>query len=409
MIELSLILAGLFLIMALWFAWRYFDLRRRVRALSDQLRGIQSGKMDSNALIDASGETEATASVILSLLNGMQARADQIEIERGKLSAILEQMTDGVLIVAADGRVRLFNPAAGRLFDVAIGLSVVEALRYYQLAEVWRKAGESGAVQVEEFEIGTPRRAIQMTAIPLREAGETLLLFQDLTRLRKLEKVRRDFISNISHELRTPLTSLKTLTETLQGALDDRPAVERFLTHMETEVDAMIQIVNELLELARIESGQVSLNTRFVLPALLTQVVYERMALQVERARLSFRMECADDLPAVKADPPRLEQVLVNLIHNAIKFTPAGGEIVIGARGAENAIVFFVRDTGVGIPADDLPRIFERFYKADRARSGGGTGLGLSIARHIVEAHGGKIWVESDEGRGSEFIFQIPY
>lgn len=235
-------------------------------------------------------------------------------------------------------------------------------------------------------------------------------MVQDLTRIRRLETVRRDFISNVSHELRTPLASLKALTETLQeGALEDPPAAHRFLGRIQTEVDALTQMATELLELSRIESGQVPLELKPISPFKLIMTTAERMKMQAERAGLMILVDCAPDLPNIRADMPRLEQVLVNLIHNALKFTRPGGEITLTASPQPGGFIcFLVHDTGVGIPTDDLPRIFERFYKIDRARSGGGTGLGLSISRHLVEAHGGKIWAESIEGRGSTFLFTIP-
>lgn len=227
--------------------------------------------------------------------------------------------------------------------------------------------------------------------------------------MKKLETVRQDFISNISHELRTPLASLKALTETLRdGALEDPPAAKRFLEHMEIEVDALSQIVSELLELSRIESGRVPLKLERVIPAALVQSVMERMRMQTERAGLSLTSDVTEGLPLVMVDPPRMEQVLTNLLHNAIKFTPKGGSILISAKQEGSQVVFSVKDTGIGIPTIDLTRIFERFYKTDRARSGGGAGLGLAIARHLVEAHGGKIWVESVEGEGSTFSLTIP-
>jgi two-component system, OmpR family, phosphate regulon sensor histidine kinase PhoR len=342
------------------------------------------------------------------------SQIDALKGERAKLSAVLNQMTDGVLIVDDNGRVQLLNPAAERLFQVpkksALERSVVEVLRYHQLVDLWRQA-QSGERQSTMLEIGPQHLFLQMVAIPLKISlpGNTLLLIQDLTQLRKLETVRRDFISNVSHELRTPLASLKALAETLQeGALDDPPAARRFILRMETEIDNLTQLVNELLELSRIESGKVPLSFQRLKPCDLLRPAYDRMSLQAERAGLEFHLDCPAELPQVFADPDRISQVLINLIHNAIKFTPPGGKISVSAFQDNEQIIFFVRDTGVGIAKKDLSRIFERFYKADRARSGGGTGLGLSIARHMIESHGGYIWAESEEGVGSTIFFSLP-
>jgi two-component system phosphate regulon sensor histidine kinase PhoR len=242
-----------------------------------------------------------------------------------------------------------------------------------------------------------------------------------LTEIRRLDTVRRDFISNISHELRTPLASLKALVDTLRdGALEDPPAAQRFLDRIETEVDALTQMVQELLELSRIESRQVPLS---MVPTSVADVVIpptERLRPQAERASLSLNVDLSPELPRVLADTERVRQVVTNLVHNAIKFTRPGGQVSVRAYAAAGdgrspvadrdgpTVVIEVADTGVGIPIDDVPRIFERFYKADRARSGGGTGLGLAIAKHIVQGHGGHIWAESIEGQGSTFCFSLP-
>jgi two-component system phosphate regulon sensor histidine kinase PhoR len=264
-------------------------------------------------------------------------------------------------------------------------------------------------MQSETVEVPTRHQFLQLVVIPDQHASGSLLLVQDLTRLRRLETVRRDFISNLSHELRTPLASLKALTETLQdGALDDPPAARQFIGQIQVEVDALTQMVTELLELSRIESGRLSLDLQPVAPFDLLDSACRRMQLQAERAGLTLRVECTQDLPKIKIDSQRVEQLLVNLIHNAVKFTHAGGEVVLGAETGIGEVRFAVRDTGIGIPAEDVPRIFERFYRVDKSRTGSGTGLGLSIAKHIVEAHGGRIWAESIEGMGSTFYFTIP-
>ncbi|HRJ74623.1 MAG TPA: ATP-binding protein, partial [Anaerolineales bacterium] len=236
------------------------------------------------------------------------------------------------------------------------------------------------------------------------------LLAQDLTGVHRLETVRRDFISNVSHELRTPLASLKALTETLQnGAFSDAEAGPRFLDRIHTEVDALTQMTQELLDLSRIESGQVELNFAPITPKNLIYSAAERMNAQAERANLKITVHCDDSISTLRADHARLEQVLVNLIHNAVKFTKSGGEISLFAESIDNGIRFAVKDTGIGIPSESLNRIFERFYRVDSSRTGSGTGLGLSIAKHIVEAHKGKIWAESELGKGSTFYFSIPH
>jgi two-component system, OmpR family, phosphate regulon sensor histidine kinase PhoR len=344
----------------------------------------------------------------------LRSQIEALKAERSKLSTVLQQMTDAVVIADINGRIQLFNQSAEKLFliseTLAMGKTLAETLRDHRLVELWETCIQTGEEQAVYLEFRQPNLFLQCIATPMEHntPGNVLMLFQDLTRVRKLETIRRDFISNISHELRTPLASLKALTETLQdGALDDPPAARRFLSQMETEVDALTHMVSELLELTRIESGKVPLQLRPLKPLDLLIPARERLIVQAERNNLVVRIDCPDDLPYVLADPPRMQQVVVNLFHNAIKFTPPEGEITLGAYLDADQIVFYVKDTGVGIPAEDLPRIFERFYKSDRARSGGGTGLGLAISRHLVEAHGGEIWAESVETRGSTFFFSL--
>ena len=327
----------------------------------------------------------------------------------------MEQMTDGVIIVDEQGHVELINPAAANLFDTkmdeALTHSLAEVVRQHQLVELWQLCQDTGDEQAIMMELLHQHRFIQSIAISLGDAlpDKYLLLFQDLTRMRRLETVRRDFITNISHELRTPLASIKALTETLQsGAMDDPPAAEHFLERMNTEVDALTQIVTEFLELTRIESGQAPLKIKSTKPSKLINKAAKRLKEQAKRAEVNLETDCPDDMPEIFADSSRLGQVLSNLLHNAIKFTPEGGQVVLSATQKADIVEFSVQDNGIGIPADDLNRIFERFYKADQSRTEDGTGLGLAIARHLVEAHGGRIWVESAEGRGSTFYFTIP-
>lgn len=388
--------------------------RKPVESLTTAAQQISSGNFHNLDFPNMPQELSELSQSLSHMAKHLGDQIDALTSERAKLSAVLNQMTDGVLIADYEGRVQLLNPAAERLFQIdakeGLGRSVVEVLRYHQLVDLWRTARD-GQRQITVLEIGPQHLFLQVTGIPLQSAekGSTLILFQDLTQLRRLETVRRDFISNVSHELRTPLASLKALGETLQeSALDDPPAARRFIIRMETEIDNLTQLVNELLELSRIESGKVPLSFHRIKPCDLLRPAYERMELQAERAGLTLIMDCPPDLPIVFADPDRITQVVINLVHNATKFTPSGGQITLSAYRDGDFVVLFVKDTGIGIPQRDMGRIFERFYKADRARTSGGTGLGLSIARHMVESHGGFIWAESEEDLGSTFYFSLP-
>jgi two-component system phosphate regulon sensor histidine kinase PhoR len=388
---------------------------RPVRRLTRLAERLAEGDLSARLFPTSADEIGQLTRAFNHMADQLREKVTALAEERSRLAAVLERMADGVLITDGAGRVQLINPAAARLLDTtreaALNRSFAQVVRHYQLIELWQRCREQGEEQVEAVEVSYRGFFLQAIVTPFQEAGsqDYLVILQDLTQVRRLETVRQDFISNISHELRTPLAALKAVVETLRdGAMEDPPAAERFLNRIEVEVDALTQMVQELLELSRIESGRVPLR---LVPTPVADVVLppvERLRPQAERAGLTVLVGLPAGLPPVLADAERTQQVVTNLVHNAIKFTPPGGMVTISAEPARGELVISVRDTGVGIPADDLPRIFERFYKADRARSGGGTGLGLAIARHIVQAHGGRIWAESTEGQGSTFYFSLP-
>lgn len=336
-----------------------------------------------------------------------------ITIERDKMTAILSNMADGILITDREGKVTMVNRAAERILhlsrDKMVGQSFIEVVRDHEVDGILQKCLKTGAQQTGLVEMVPRRQFLGVVATPIgREAG-SLVLFQDLSELRRLETARRDLISNISHELRTPIASVKALAETLQeGAIDDQAVAKEFLNRINTEADRLAQMVQELGELSRIESGEVSLKVEPVDLGEAVNRITERLRTQADKSGLGLILDIPSTLPLALADEERVEQVLVNLVDNAIKFTPPGGKVTLSAKVEDDSILISVADTGVGISADDLPRVFERFYKADKARAGGGTGLGLAIAKHIVEAHGGKIWAESIEGKGSTFTFTLP-
>jgi two-component system phosphate regulon sensor histidine kinase PhoR len=384
--------------------------------LLETVEGISQGKPRNIRLIQRNDEIGTLANTFFDLTDQLNRQISDLKNERMKLAAILTNMSDGAILVNLGGVVTLINPAARHMFKYYDDLAsaprtLIEVVRAHEIVNIWNLCQQNNLQQSVAFETPVDREYLQVIGTRLNPTLPefTLLLFQNLTTQRKLETVRRDFVSNVSHELRTPLASLKALTETLQeGALNDPPAAQRFLTQMDDEIDNLTQMVQELLELSRIESGKVPLLKQLITPQEVINPAVHRMELQAQRSNLSLTVDCSLDLPKIEVDSSRLQEVLVNLIHNAIKFTLPGGSIVVSAEAREETIVFSVKDTGIGIPSDDLSRIFERFYKADRARSGGGTGLGLSICRHLVEAHDGKIWAQSRPGKGSIFSFSIP-
>lgn len=409
------IAALLAIFMAIWIA-RYT--LRPLRALSQSVERASAGLLPEVTSPEGVDEISELQTAFHSMYAQLNDRFEELRRERGKLEAMLMNMNDAILIVNSESRVELINQAAHRLFnlsdDIERAPSLAEVVRHHQVVEMWRQSLLTNQPQSASMETAMGRSNLQAVATPLKGdmEGSVLLAFQDLTRVRRLETVRQDFISNVSHELRTPLASLKALTETLQeGALEDPPAARRFLSQMENEVDNLTQMVRELLELSRIESGKVPVVANSVSAAQLVSHAGERMRLQAERGGLNFHIQDEDPVgssPLVMADAERIDQVLINLIHNAVKFTQPGGSIEVGWEPRGGEVVFFVRDTGVGIAPEEQGRIFERFYKADRSRSGGGTGLGLSIARHVVETHGGRIWLESQVDQGSTFYFSLP-
>lgn len=247
------------------------------------------------------------------------------------------------------------------------------------------------------------------TATPMPALAGVLVVLHDATELRRVEKTRREFVANVSHELRTPLASVKAAVDTLQeGALEDRQAATVFLQRISSEVDRMARLVSDLLELSRLESGQVMPHLTQTDITRLIDEIRESLFMAAEAKEIAIEVDASPRPLLVEADSDMVRQVLFNLLDNAIKFTQAGGRVTITARKRESGVAVTIADTGIGIAPEHLPHIFERFYKVEKSRAGGGTGLGLAIAKHIVQAHGGEIRVESEEGKGSAFTFTLP-
>lgn len=334
-------------------------------------------------------------------------------------TVLLDHLDTGVLVVDSQRRISDFNPAAIRLLGTRggslIGRSLLEATLSYEIMTLLAAAMAGGLEQVSEVRRNDlSGRVLRVRVFPLpppnssSDASEYLVLLDDVTELRRLETVRRDFVANVSHELRTPLASIRAMAETLQdGALEDVTVAGRFISIIVGEVERLTRILEDLLILSRSESQQAE-RAEFVLSDLIHDVV-ERFQQQADRAGVQLQHTITERFTVV-ANRDQMEQVMVNLVDNAVKYTPSSGKVSVTAEVSEGRVRILITDTGIGIMSQDLPRLFERFYRVDKARSrqSGGTGLGLSIVKHIIESHGGSVAVESEYNRGSTFSFFLP-
>jgi two-component system phosphate regulon sensor histidine kinase PhoR len=409
---LFLLLAGI----AFYFSTR--SVTSRIRRLSEFARRTAAGDFTPLERDYSHDEIADLAETLGGAVAGLEQSIRTLTDERNRSAAILGSMIEGVAVVTGDERILYCNRAFEQILELPQGSSqgrtLVEALRQADLVALVRKALSELEELTGEVEVGTVRRRnFSVTAAPVRAAGANgaVVVLHDITELRRLERVRRDFVANVSHEFKTPLTAIQGFTETLlSGALDDLTNRQRFVEIIRDHARRLGRLTDDLLKLSRIEAGQLELETRPVRVEALVNGCVETARLKAEAKRIQIHVDLDDQAPAVRGDGVQLGEVLQNLVDNAVQYTPSGGRIEVQSRSNGHFVTFTVSDTGIGIPESDLERIFERFYRVDAARSreAGGTGLGLSIARHIVEAHGGRIWVESAIGQGSRFHFSIP-
>jgi len=360
--------------------------------------------------------------------------------ERNRSSAILRSMVEGVAVIDAQERLVFSNHAFSQILHLestsSEGQPLIEVLRNSELLSLIRRAlrGEEG-LQADIVMGIVEQRSFSATAAPVKalepasRAGAALgsnigkaaagaekpsgavVVLHDVTALRRLERIRQDFVANVSHEFKTPLTAIQGFSETLlSGALEDPRNNRRFLEIIRDHAVRLARLTDDLLKLARIEAGKLEVQFHPVSVAELVERCAETALLKASRKQIDLEIEISAELPALRGDANLLRDVLQNLLDNAIQYTPPGGRIHVSAEAKDREVVLTVADTGIGIPLSDQTRIFERFYRVDAARSreAGGTGLGLSIAKHIVEVHGGRLWVESEIGAGSKFSFSVP-
>lgn len=347
-----------------------------------------------------------------------QSRHQDALQQQNQQQAIYNSMVEGLLLLDESGRIQLANRAFARLFGVpggVAGKTLLEVLRFHELAELVAQLGPDQPWGSRELQVGgAAELRLQVSAAAVLggdgQRHGTILVFHDVTRLKQLERTREEFVANVSHELRTPLSHIRGYVETLLGGAKDDPEVAtRFLQTIERNAGRLQSLIEDLLTISELESGRVTLNLQTVSLRAVIEKVREDFKARAAVKTIALSSEVAD-LP-VRADIGRLEQVVSNLVDNAIKYGRSGGRVVMGGRATgDGQTEVFVQDDGPGLPAEALERVFERFYRVDKARSReqGGTGLGLSIVKHIVQSHGGKVWATSAPGRGATFFFTLP-
>ncbi len=396
------------------------------RGLQEALRRLVLEDWAAPAQIDRRGALSQAVEEAIALSDRLRETHRQLGDESFNLQAILGSLAEGVLIVNASQRIRLANDSLHRMFDLSTaphGRDLMEVFRDHDLRDTIRAALEKDAPQSRQLTLevrqgsGYARKHFAVTAATLRTEGDpprgAIAIFHDISELKALEAVRRDFVANVSHELRTPVTIINGYLEALlDGALDNRPEAERFLHVMWKHNQRLTLLIEDLLSLSQIESRQAA-GLRFErvgLRACLERVI-ERLESSIKEKGVTVCLDLPEHFPPIEADAHRLDQVFFNLIENALKY--GGSEkpkICVHAEFSGEEARIAVTDNGPGIPASDVPHVFERFYRVhkDRSRAVGGTGLGLSIVKHVIQAHGGQVTVESQSGRGATFRLQLP-
>ena len=388
---------------------------RSMEAAADGARRFANGDLDYRMDTSSYPGAEELAEAFNQMASTITDQIRNLTTESNQLSVILDTMADGVIVVNSNGQVELMNLSAEWMLESpnreADRIQLAEVVRDDGILQLVSEARATRQTRQAELELVHRRRFLNVIATPLSEGSDegVLLTLQDVTSLWQVETTRREFVSNVSHELRSPLAAIRAMTETLQdGALNDTDTAHDFLTRILNDTQRMTTMINELLELSRLESGQAPIH---LAPVSLESVVAEiesRFDVSPDHERLKLETNVPDGIPLVMGEADKLNQVLANLVENAVKVTGDGGLISISANATDRWVEVKVSDNGIGIAREHLPHVFERFYKVDRSRRDGGTGLGLAIVKHLVQAHGGDIKVESVEGEGSAFSFTLP-
>jgi two-component system phosphate regulon sensor histidine kinase PhoR len=400
--------------------WKLFtSSRRSLEEVARVARRIAQGDFSQRLSAEIQERLGVLAFSINNMAENLQRQFSEIQQDRNRLAAILDGMVEGVLVTNEGGAIELVNPALSEILcleEGCEGKTILECLRNKSIHEALEAALREGAPQ--ECEISFLARSgeekiLFVHTAPLKREGRsqgTVSVFYDVTRIRSLENMRKEFVANVSHELKTPLTNILGYAETLRGgAIQDAEASARFVEKIENNALQLKNLVEDILKVSEIESGRLEMNPVDSQLENTVRAIQAEFEEQLKSKKLNFEIKIPTGL-AVRADPSALRQILMNLIDNAVKYTPEGGRVTVSAEREGPFCKVTVADTGIGIAEKDLPHVFERFYRADKARSRqmGGTGLGLSIVKHFVQAHGGEVGATSEVGKGSQFFFTLP-
>ncbi|MFI5397461.1 MAG: sensor histidine kinase [Candidatus Binatia bacterium] len=431
---------GVAALVVLYPVLRSYRRSRRLRRLTDFSMAVTDGTAPPPLQPDGDDLLGRLEGNMLVMAKSVNARLQAAHEEQRKLAAVLSGMAEGVLVVDRSGIIRLSNHCADRIFatgpaGILVGEPLLKVSRDPDLQDLVQEVtnGEASRHPAREitFNGGSRSETFRVTATPIPQPDGKpelfILVFHDVTELKKLEAIRRDFVANVSHEIRTPLTAIRGYAETLrEGALNNPELAGKFMEVIERHSERLTRLTDDLLTLSDLELGRTALRRTAVSLPPAVDAAINLMRGKAEHREVEIRCEVPADLPPLCADPDRVEQVLLNLVDNAVKYTPAGGRVRVSARtarpphidatappsegGPHAWIEISVSDTGIGIPSHDLPRLTERFYRVDKARSRelGGTGLGLAIVKHIVSAHGGALRIESELGHGTRVSVYLP-
>lgn len=402
---------GILLLAVLSLAIYLTRLHMSINAVSGLIKELSSGNMNARLFMNGTGKLDAIARDITDLMEKTGVRLGFAEAEMQRMEAILRGMSDGVLITDTNDVVILANRTFKKLLSVTDnieGKRVMDVLRNAQLIEIVRGAMETWEIMSDEIAVTRGNRDLHLiaTGVPIYSEDSVrgiVLTLHDITRLRQLEEVRKDFVANVSHEIKTPITAMKGFAETLlDGAMDDRENAVRFLTMIKNHSERLNSLVDDLLALSRIELGDVRIDKSEVSLEQVIDTVFMTLRGKADKKGLYLRKDLPRDAQVISADKDKLIQVIINLVDNGIKFTEKGG-VTVGMDETGGKLTLFVQDTGIGIPPRHLGRLGERFYRVDSARSRelGGTGLGLAIVKHIIGAHNWSMRIESDYGKGT--------